>query len=101
MAKRPQGDGLRPPPQRTCVACRTTAAKRGLVRVVRTPQDGVLVDITGKAAGRGAYLCRRPECWEAALKRDRLGAALRTKITPADRERLAAFVAAMRETATV
>jgi len=44
-------------PQRTCVACRTTRDKRDLLRVVRAPDGSVSFDASGKAAGRGAYLC--------------------------------------------
>ena len=78
-------------PLRTCVACRTTGAKRGLVRIVRTPQGSVEVDPTGKAAGRGAYLCRRRQCWQEALKKDALARALRVKLWDADKEALRAF----------
>lgn len=72
-------------PQRTCVGCRETGAKREFVRVVRTPIGTVEVDPTGKKSGRGAYLCQRVECWQAALKKDRLGHALRTTLSEADR----------------
>ncbi len=88
------------PPQRTCVACRSTAGKRELVRVVRTA-DGVEVDLTGKKAGRGAYLCREGACWETALSKGRLDAALRTKLSSGDRRRLAEFAAALRESVAV
>ena len=54
-------------PQRTCVGCRSVIAKRQLVRVVRTA-DGVVVDPTGKLAGRGAYLHDRRSCWEIGLR---------------------------------
>lgn len=54
-------------PQRTCVGCREVLAKRTLIRIVRTP-DGVRIDPTGKAAGRGAYLHDRRACWEAGLQ---------------------------------
>jgi len=67
-------------PQRTCVGCRRTSAKREFVRIVRTPEGRVEVDPSGKKAGRGAYLCPLPECWEAALKKDRLASALKTTI---------------------
>ena len=84
-------------PLRTCVACRTTDAKRGLVRVVRTPQGGVEVDLTGKAAGRGAYLCRRQQCWQEALKREGIARALRVKLWDADRDKLKAFAEELAE----
>ncbi len=72
-------------PQRTCVACRETSAKREFVRIVRTPEGRVEVDPSGKHAGRGAYLCARVECWQDALKRDKLSRALRTTVSPEDR----------------
>lgn len=75
-------------PQRTCVACRTTSDKREFVRIVRIAEGTVVADPTGKRDGRGAYLCARRACWEDALKKDRLGRALRTAISPADREEL-------------
>src|SRR5688572_21393040 len=53
--KRGKAKGQRPKhvPQRTCVACREIDAKRGLIRLVRTPEGTVDVDPTGKRAGRG------------------------------------------------
>jgi predicted RNA-binding protein YlxR (DUF448 family) len=54
-------------PQRTCVGCREVEAKRELMRIVRTPDGHVVADPTGKRAGRGAYLHKERECWEAAL----------------------------------
>jgi hypothetical protein len=80
-------------PQRTCVGCRTVLAKRQLVRIVRSP-DGVLVDPTGKLAGRGAYLHDRYSCWEAGLKGS-LARALKVDLTSADRERLEAFMSTL------
>ena len=75
-------------PQRTCVGCRTTSAKREFVRIVRTPEGAVDVDLTGKRNGRGAYLCARLACWDQALTKDRLARALRTTISPQAREEL-------------
>ena len=97
---RPAGTAKRQPsrprhiPQRTCVGCRSTAAKRGFVRVVRAG-DRVAVDPTGKAAGRGAYLCASPSCWEVALKRGRLGQSLRVTISDDDRQKLVAYAAGL------
>jgi hypothetical protein len=62
--------------------------KRALIRVVRTP-EGVRVDPTGKASGRGAYLHDRRSCWEAGL-RGALARALRTELSDADRQHLQA-----------
>jgi uncharacterized protein len=80
-------------PQRTCVGCRETLAKRGLIRVVRTEQ-GVRVDPTGKLAGRGAYLHDRRSCWERGLKGS-LAHALKVELTDQDREGLRAFMASL------
>lgn len=80
-------------PQRTCVGCRETLAKRALIRVVRTP-DGVRVDPTGKLAGRGAYLHDRRSCWERGLKGS-LARALKVELTDQAREGLRAFMAAL------
>ena len=54
-----------------------------MIRVVRTPTGTVEVDLSGKAAGRGAYLCKKPECLKVALKRRQFDRAFRTKV-PAD-----------------
>lgn len=67
-------------PQRTCVGCRQVLEKRALIRVVRGP-DGVQIDPTGKAPGRGAYLHNLRSCWEQAL-RGSLAKALRTELSP-------------------
>jgi len=80
-------------PQRTCIGCRTVLAKRELIRIVRTP-EGVLVDPTGKRAGRGAYLHDRRACWEHGL-RGALAHALKTELTPVERERLQAFASTL------
>ena len=78
-------------PQRTCVACRRTTAKRELVRIVRTSQGTVEIDPTGKTSGRGAYLCRAQQCWQLALKKERLDHALRGKLTPPEKETLLGY----------
>jgi uncharacterized protein len=63
-----------------------------MTRVVRTP-DGVKLDPTGKAAGRGAYLHNNRSCWQKALKGP-LARALKTELTEQDREELLSFMAA-------
>src|SRR4051794_9219358 len=85
--------GVRPKhvPQRTCIACRSHDAKRGLVRVVRTPEGVVEVDETGKKNGRGAYLCRNRQCWETGVGRKALDNALKIQIDPESRTRLKSY----------
>lgn len=75
-------------PQRTCVACKKVKAKRELIRLVCTTDRGVEVDISGKKAGRGAYLCRIQECWEIGCKSGRLEHALRATITRDNQKQL-------------
>jgi len=85
MAPPARGSRPRHIPQRTCIVCRQTSAKRQLVRVVRTPAGSVTVDPTGKLAGRGAYLCDSHGCWQTALKhRGALARALKVDIIPED-----------------
>lgn len=69
-------------PMRMCVGCRTRADKRSLLRVVRTPAQEVVLDPTGKKAGRGAYICPRVECLRKALKSRALERALGMSLTP-------------------
>ena len=52
-----------------CVSCGTMKPKKELIRVVRPPSGIVAIDAGGKASGRGAYLCRNPECVSHAKKR--------------------------------
>ena len=63
-------------PERSCVACGSKIPKRDLVRIVRSPQGEVSVDLGGKAPGRGAYLCAANDCWTLALSRGRLSRSL-------------------------
>lgn len=69
-------------PLRKCVACQEMKPKRELIRVVKTPEDEVLIDVTGKKSGRGAYLCGSSECFRLASKNRALDKALKTKISP-------------------
>lgn len=82
-------------PMRTCIACRESKPKRELLRVVRTPDEHVLLDATGKKAGRGAYLCAKLSCWEGAFKRKRLEQEFEVPISDEDRAALDAFVSTL------
>jgi uncharacterized protein len=75
--------GARAEPRRTCVVCRSTAAKRTLHRIVRSPAGTVAYDPTGKAAGRGAYLCGQPACLDMAVRRRSIQRALKVTDTVA------------------
>jgi len=69
-------------PQRMCVGCQETRAKKQLIRVVRTPDDRIEIDPTGKLSGRGAYICPQIDCLQKAIKGKRLDKALQRTITP-------------------
>jgi uncharacterized protein len=92
---RKKGKGARPKPlpQRTCIACRDKTAKRTLIRIVRTPSGQVEIDPTGRANGRGAYLCENLICWDRALRSSMLANALRTELDESSLERLREFAA--------
>jgi hypothetical protein len=67
-------------PLRTCVICGKKAAKRELLRIVASPTGEVAVDESGKAAGRGAYVCADGRCVGNRLHRGRLEHVLRTQL---------------------
>lgn len=67
-------------PQRQCVGCRTMTDKRELVRIVKTLEGEIVLDTTGKKSGRGAYVCRNPECLRKARKSRALERAFETAI---------------------
>lgn len=67
-------------PERMCIACREMKAKKDLLRIVRTPDEDVVIDKTGKQNGRGAYICCSDECLKKAIKQKAFERAL--KITP-------------------
>lgn len=56
--------------------------KRRLTRIVRTPEQTILLDPTGKKNGRGAYICDQPDCWVKMQTTQLLDRALEITITP-------------------
>ncbi|MCR5294969.1 MAG: YlxR family protein [Lachnospiraceae bacterium] len=67
-------------PARTCLGCRNSKDKRELIRIVRTPEGEIKLDLSGKMNGRGAYLCRNKGCLEKAFRSRALGRALKSEI---------------------
>ena len=65
-------------PMRKCLGCGESFEKRELVRIVRSPEGEISLDLTGKKAGRGAYICPKKECLKLARKR--LASTLETEI---------------------
>ena len=67
-------------PVRQCVGCREMVPKKELLRVIRTPEEEVVLDSTGKMNGRGAYLCKSTECFAKARKTKGLDRSLKVSI---------------------
>lgn len=63
-----------------CVGCGEMFDKRELIRVVKSPEGDISIDLTGKKNGRGAYICNNPECLKKAKKRKSLERAFSVKI---------------------
>lgn len=68
-------------PQRKCVGCNEMKDKGELIRIVRSPEGEVTLDIGGKKSGRGAYVCHTKECITKAVKEKRLERALEKVIS--------------------
>ncbi|ACB85025.1 RNase P modulator RnpM [Natranaerobius thermophilus] len=75
-------------PVRTCLGCQEKQSKRELVRIVRTPESEIKLDPTGKANGRGTYVCPSEDCLEKALKKDKLKKALNTGVSEEEKEKI-------------
>lgn len=69
-------------PMRQCVGCREMKPKRELIRVIRALDNELLIDLTGKKNGRGAYICPSLECLEKAMRQKGLERSLKIPIPP-------------------
>ena len=67
-------------PLRMCIVCGEKRPKKELIRIIRTPEQKIEIDLSGKRSGRGAYLCLKRECIERAKKEGKLAYALKTEI---------------------
>ncbi|WP_141706109.1 RNase P modulator RnpM [Caloranaerobacter ferrireducens] len=67
-------------PLRKCVGCNEQKPKKELVRIVKNKEGIVSIDLTGKANGRGAYICKNIDCLEKAVKGKKLNKALEIDI---------------------
>ena len=68
-------------PKRTCIGCNEVKLKKELIRIVKNKEGEIFVDKTGKANGRGAYICDNIQCLEQAIKTKRLERSFETKIS--------------------
>ena len=69
-------------PQRKCLGCNEMKDKKALLRVVRSPEGEVSLDLTGKKNGRGAYICSQKECLQKARKNKGLERSFKMSISP-------------------
>ncbi|MBQ3390129.1 MAG: YlxR family protein [Firmicutes bacterium] len=81
-------------PMRRCIGCMESKPKKELIRVVaaKPEEEGgvaeVILDPTGKAPGRGAYLCPKAECFEKAVKKRAIARSLNAEVTRENLDRL-------------
>ncbi len=67
-------------PMRQCLGCSEMKPKKELIRVVKSPEGEISLDLTGKKNGRGAYICRSTECYDKARKARRFERAFSCRI---------------------
>lgn len=67
-------------PMRQCIGCGEMKSKKEMMRVLRTTEGEITLDVTGKKNGRGAYLCKSPECLKKAIRSKGLERSLKTPI---------------------
>lgn len=67
-------------PLRQCVGCHESKSKNELIRVIKTPEDAVVLDATGRQNGRGAYICPNMDCLKKAIRSKGLDRSLKVSI---------------------
>lgn len=72
--------GIKKIPMRQCVGCMEMKPKNELIRVVKSPEGEISLDVSGKKNGRGAYLCKSSDCLAKAIKAKKLQRAFETAI---------------------
>ena len=82
-------------PMRMCVGCREMKPKREMTRVVKPEGGEAHIDITGKAQGRGAYVCRSEACLKRAIKQKQLERVLEVQLTEEVSRQLQETIAAL------
>ena len=70
-------------PMRQCTGCGERKEKKELIRIIRTPEEAIDEDFTGRKNGRGAYICNSVECLQLARKKKSLERSLKTTIPEA------------------
>jgi predicted RNA-binding protein YlxR (DUF448 family) len=72
--------GIKKIPQRQCTGCGELKNKKEMIRVIKTPEEAIIIDATGKKNGRGAYICKSLECLRKAAKSKGLERSLKVSI---------------------
>lgn len=67
-------------PLRMCTGCGEMKTKKEMIRILKTPEDEIVIDTTGKKNGRGAYICNKLECLQKAIKTKGLERSLKVNI---------------------
>ena len=75
-------------PMRKCTGCQEMKNKKEMMRILKTPEGEIVIDLMGRKNGRGAYLCFSKECFEKAIKNKGLERSLKTNIPPSVYENL-------------
>lgn len=75
-----KGPHIKKVPMRQCTGCGERKEKKELIRIIRTPEEEIQLDFSGKKNGRGAYICNSVECLRIAQKRKALERSLKTTI---------------------
>lgn len=75
-------------PMRKCVGCQEMKAKKEMIRVLKTEDEGIILDKTGRKNGRGAYICYSKECLEKAVKNKGLERSLKQPVSEEVYEKL-------------
>ena len=76
-----ENSSVRKIPTRRCTGCGEHFPKSSLIRVLRTPEGEIVLDLTGKKNGRGAYICKNAACLKKARKSKRIEASLECRIS--------------------
>ena len=84
-------------PVRQCLGCNEHKPKMELIRIVRSPEGVVSLDLTGKKSGRGAYICRDLKCLKKVRKSGRVAHNLACEISPEGYDRMEAELTASEE----
>lgn len=84
-------------PERRCTGCNQSFPKKELLRIVRSPEGTVSLDLHGKMPGRGVYVCKNAACFKKACKGNRLAHALETEIPESVIEAIGNEIASMED----